>query len=162
VEYIYKGENEEMTKYIAIAVLTLGACGPQYIDDPNARVLVTSQYEDEPPRIIYPDLNSNDCKPQLDCTGKSGADCAAALYNASEVFMKEGEKLELKKLYLSATVEYMQALTRLTEAEIRLDKAKTDNYEDWKVAVVLGLEKKIKERIKICQQKMRLLKWRRH
>ena len=152
-----------MSKYgIMVIMIMLVSCGPQYVEDPNAHVLVTSQYEDEPPKIIYPDFNNKNCKPQLDCVGKSGANCAAALYNASEAFMKEGAKLELKKLYLSATVVYMQALTRLTEAEIRLSRAKTDNYEDWKVAVVLGLEKKIKERIKICQQKMRLLKWRRH
>lgn len=149
-----------MKKY-AIMVVMILACGPQYIPDPNSRTIVTSQYEDEPPRIILPSEIGEKCNPQLDCTGKSESDCAAALYNASAAFIEAGEDLEQRSLYLSATVEYMQALTRLSEAEIRLKRAKTTNYEDWKVAVLFGLEKKIKERIENCQRKINLLKWRR-
>ena len=133
------------------------SCGPKYVQDPNAHTVVTVQYEDGPVKIVP----RNDCKPQLDCAGKSEADCAAGLYNASEAFIKEGQRLEEKELYVSATVEYLQAMTRLSEAEIRLNKAKTDSYEDWRIAVIFGLEKKIKKRIKYCQSRIDSVKWRR-
>lgn len=133
------------------------SCGPQHVHDPNANVLVTWQYEDGPETIVLQD----NYKSQLDCTGKSEADCAAGLYNASETFIKEGQRLEEKEFYISATVEYLQAMTRLSEAEIRLNKAKTDSYEDWRIAVIFGLEEKIKKRIKYCQSRINSIKWRR-
>ena len=145
-------------KYVMLSFLLI-ACGPYWADpDPNANVLVTSQYENEPVMIIL--LPSEKHKPQFDCKEKRGAECAAALYNNAQLFIAEGERLTKKKLFLSAQVEYMQALTRLSEAEIILNKAKTENYEDWSVAVTMGLEKKIKEKIKICQRSIFLLKWK--
>jgi hypothetical protein len=47
------------------------SCGPQYVQDPNARVIVTSQYESEPIKII----SLGRCKPKVDCTNKSEAVC---------------------------------------------------------------------------------------
>ena len=47
------------------------SCGPQYVQDPNARVIVTSQYESEPIKII----SLGRCKPKVDCTNKPEATC---------------------------------------------------------------------------------------
>ena len=150
-------------KYILslLLILNAAACGPYYPPDPNSNTIVTSQYEDQPVRIILPSDAGDKCKPQFDCKGKVGAECSAALYNNSQLFIDEGEELAAKKLYLSASVEYMQALCRLTEAEIRLKRSKTENFDDWHIAVVLGLEKKIKERIKVCERKIYLYQWKR-
>ena len=146
-------------KTIAITSLLLFSCGPTYVKDPNANTLLTVSYNGEAPRIVR--LPGDKHNKQYDCKNKKGAECATALYNASESFMEEGKKLEVKTLYLSAMLSYMQALTRLSEAKIRLERSKTDNYEDYKVAVVLGLEKKIQERIRICNKKINYLQWKR-
>ena len=141
------------------ALLIVCSCGPQFIEDPNAYVYVTSQYENEKPKVIYPNEKS-DCKPQLDCTGKSEVECAVALFHASEPFMNEGEVLGKKELYTSARVSYMQALCRLYEAEIRLNRGKLKQYTDWKLATTLGLEEKIQTRIKYCQRRYRHYQWK--
>lgn len=134
------------------------ACGPQYALNPNANVIVVSQYEDELPKIVL-SPNSN-CNRKIKCNDKKGANCAAFLYHQSESFIQEGKKLITKKLYLSAQLEYMQALCYLSIGEIVLKKSKTESYEDWEIAVTLGLEKKIKERIELCEKQIRLLRWK--
>ena len=146
-------------KYIIILSLLFFGCGPQYAQDPNAYVLVTSQYEDGPPKIVYPNPNE-ECKPQLDCSSKTNVECAIALFEASKVCIKEGQELAEKEMYLSARLEFMLALTRLSEAEIRLENAKTETFDDWKVVTTLGLEEKIKNTIDYCQQKIRSYNWR--
>ena len=133
------------------------ACGPQHLRDPNAYVFVTSKYENEPERIISP--KGDECKPQLDCSKKTEAECAIALYNVSESFINEGKKLSNKELYLSARVEYMQAMTRLAEAEIRIKRI--DDFDQWKRVQDFKLEQKLKERIKLCEKQLFLLKWKR-
>jgi len=143
--------------FTSILLFFCTSCAPYYPPDPNASTIVTVQYENEPPRVI---LNS-ECRSQYDCGKKTGANCAAALYNESLKFLNEADGLADKKLYLSATLSTMQAMTRLSEAEITLKKAKTDNFEDWKVAVVMGLEKKIEEKLKLCQRKIDLYNWKR-
>ena len=147
------------TKILISLTLFFCSCAPQYAQDPNANILVTSQYENEPPKIVF--LPNSSCKSKIHCNNKKGADCAAALYNKSEPFIKEGKKLANKTLYLSAQLEYLQAMCRLSIAEITLQRSKTENYEDWQVAIILGLEKKIKERIKLCERQIFLLKWKR-
>jgi hypothetical protein len=146
-------------KRIIFALLLVCGCGPQFVEDPNAYVYVTSQYENEPPKVIYPNSKS-DCKPQLDCTGKTEVECAAGLYHASEAFMKEGEELGTKELYASARATHMQALCRLYEAEIKLNRGKLKQYTDWKLATTLGLEEKIQTRIKYCQRRYRHYQWK--
>ena len=143
--------------YSFVLFFLIVSCGPKYVKDPNAKVLVTSQYENGPVKIILHD----DCSPQLDCKDKSEAECAVALYHDSDNFIKEGQKLIEKKLYLSASLEFMQALTRLSEAEIRLKRAKLDNFQDYKMVMRFGLEKKIKERIKTCEKLIKFLQWKR-
>lgn len=144
-------------KIILLISMFLVSCGHQYPYNPNANVAATVQYENGPPKLIL----SPNYRPQHNCGTKKGADCAAALYNESLRFIKEADALAKKELYLSATLSTMQAMTRLSEADIRLKKAKTENYSDWKVAVILGLEKKIKEKIKLCEKKINLYKWKR-
>ena len=53
----------------------------------------------------------------------------------------------------------MQALTRLTEAKIRLDRSKTVSYKDYKIAVTDGFEDKVKNTIKLCERQIFLLQW---
>ena len=143
--------------YLILIIFSLAACGPQYVQDPNASVVVTYQIDGGPPQLVL----RNDSKSQSQCADKTGADCAASLYHDALKFIQEGEMLEDKKMLLSARVEYLQALGRLIEAEIRLKEAKVTNYKDWKVAVVLGLEKKIQKKIKYCKRKNFLLEWQR-
>ena len=131
------------------------SCGPQYIQDPNAHTVVTVKYDNGPEKLVWPE----ECKPQLDCSKKTEAECAIALYKASEAFIKEGEKLADKKLYLSASIEYIQAMTRLSEAEIRIKRV--EEYNQWKMVQDFKLEQKLKERIKLCKKQIFLLKWKR-
>ena len=63
-----------------------------------------------------------------------------------------------KKLYLSATLEYIQAMTRLSEAAIRIKRI--DEYNQWKIIKDFNLEKKIKKRIKACERQVFLLQWK--
>ena len=141
------------------ALLIVCACGPQFAEDPNAYVYVTSQYENQDPKVIYSNKNS-DCKPQLDCTGKSEVECAVGLFHAAEPYMDEGEELGTKELYVSARGSYMQALCRLYEAEIRLNRGKLEQYTDWKLANTLGLAEKLETRIKYCQRRYRHYQWK--
>ena len=143
-------------KKIFILFLLCG-CGPQYVVDPNARTVVTVQYEDGPIRVVSP--KGEECRSQLDCSNKNEAECAIALYNASEAFIKEGEGLAAKELYLSASVEYMQAMTRLSEAEIRIERI--EDFKEWKIVDDFQLKQKLAKRIKLCQQQIFLLKWKR-
>ena len=141
------------TKFLSsiISILLIVSCGAQYVQDPNATVLVTSQYEDGPERVV----SKSECKSQLDCTGKTEAECAIALYYDSEKFIKEGEVLISKELYASARIELMIALCRLVESEIRLNRAKTSNYQDYKIVMHFKLDKKVKEKIKFCERLIR-------
>ena len=140
---------------IALCVISFVGCGPQYVQDPNASVLVTVQYEDGPVKNVP----RENCKPQLDCTGKSEAECAVALYHDSDRFVKQGEKFIAKKLYLSARVEFMQAICRLVEAEIRLERAKLNNFEDYKIVMQFKLDDKVKQKIKFCERLIRFTQW---
>jgi len=99
-----------------ILILTIVSCGSQYVQDPNANVLVTYQYENEPPKIVF--LPNSDCKPKINCNNKQGSECAVILYKKSESFIEEGSALKNKKLYLSAQLSYMQAMCRLAIAKI--------------------------------------------
>ena len=145
-----------MKKILLLLGTLLIACGPQYVRDPNTSVLVTSQYEDGPVKIIL----SENCNPQIDCSKKSEAECAVALYHDSDKFIEEGKNLIDKKLYVSAKIEFMQAMTRLAEAEIRLNRAKTTNYQDYQIVTQFNLDKKIKGKIQLCERLIRSTTWR--
>ena len=138
-------------------ILFVASCGPQFIKDPNATVAVISQYENEPPKII---LDGRNCKPQVDCAKKTEAEGAAALYNSAKVMIKEAGVLTKKGLYLSARFEYTHALCRLFEAEIRIKRAKTSNYNDWKVINALNIEKLVADNITFCQKMQLRLQWK--
>ena len=146
-----------MKYFLGLLGLLLISCAPHYPHDPNSQVAVVVQYENEAPRLVIRD----DCPPNPLCKNKVGAECASALYNQALKLIAEGRELEDKKLYLTARVNYLQALGELYQAEIWLKEAKTTNYEDWKVAVLMGLESKIQERIKFCKRKSFLLEWSR-
>lgn len=125
---------------------TVVACATHYAVDPNANTVVTVQYDDEPERIVLPEKG---CKPQLDCTGKTEEQCAVALYEDSQKFIDEGKNLADQRLYLSASIEYMQAMSRLIEAEIRLSGTKHP------------LQSKINSRINHCKVQVKKMQWKR-
>ena len=136
-----------MNKIVSMTLLFLFiSCHAEYVQDPNATVFVTSQYEDEI-TWIYPFLEPELCKPQVDCKNKDDLSCSVLLYDSSNNFIKEGEKLAHEKLYLSAAIEYLQALSRLYEAEIRINRSQHDKS---------GLMKKVQQRISACEKKLRL------
>jgi hypothetical protein len=145
-------------KYLIILIVFVASCGPQHIRDPNAHVLVTSQYENEAPRII---INNSNCRPQLDCTGITESECAISLYYDSTKFIQNGQELIKKELYLSASLEFMQAMCRLIESEIRAGRSKTINYENYKKVIEFDLEKKVKEKIKFCERMISFTQWKR-
>ena len=136
------------------------ACGHTYPHDPNSVVVVTvKEPGDTQERIVYPAGSS--CKPQFDCGSNKGAACATALYKDALKYIAKGESFEKKNFNLTAKVNYLQAMCRLIEAKTILNNAKTTSYKDWKIAVVAGLEKKIKEKIKLCRKRNFLLEWNR-
>jgi len=132
---------------ITLLPILLFACGPQYIQDPNATVFVTSEYDDGFGNLevswIYPYLDPSLCKPQADCTNKDDLSCSVILYDDAYKYMKEGDKLASQRLYLSASIEYLQALSRLYEAEIRLVRAEHRHT---------GFYKKVQKRILKCEK----------
>ena len=135
-------------KLIAVSLwMTVVACATQFMPDPNANTVLTVQYEDEAPRIVLRD----DCKAQLDCAGKTEEQCAIALFEDSQKYIDEGEKMEQKKFYLTATVEYMQAMSRLIEAEIRLKR----------VNPLHPLQDDIRRRMNHCRIKVKKIQWTR-
>ena len=132
---------------ITLLSILLLACGPQYVQDPNATVFVTSEYDDgfgnKEIKWIYPYLDPSLCKPQADCKNKDDLSCSIILYDDSYKYMKEGDKLASQGFYLSASIEYLQALSRLYEAEIRLGRAKHHQT---------GFYKKVQKRILKCEK----------
>ena len=99
-----------------------------HLDDPNAQVVVTSQYEGSAEKLILP--STTNCSPPFNCASKKlvGANCAAALYNNAKEYMEEGITLELKGMYLAARVQYLMAECRLKKAQIVLNEAKPVSY----------------------------------
>ena len=142
-----------MIKYVLPFVFVFG-CAHQPTLDPNAVVCVSSQYENEPENFHGCGVNFHKI-----CKNKRGAECSAALYNNAQENISEAVILAKRKLYLSASLEYMQALSKLTEAEIRLNNAKLSNFADWQIAVMMGLETKIKKGISVCERRINRLKW---
>ena len=132
---------------ITLLPILLLACGPQYVQHPNATVFVTSEYDDGfgnlEVRWIYPYLDPSLCKPQANCKNKDDLSCAVILYDDSLKYMKEGDKLAAQNFYLSASIEYLQALSRLYEAEIRLKRAQHAET---------GLMAKVQKRILKCKK----------
>tara|TARA_Y100000310_G_scaffold117882_1_gene116626 strand:+ start:314 stop:760 length:447 start_codon:yes stop_codon:yes gene_type:complete len=141
---------------IALLPILLFACGPQYIQDPNATVFVTSEYDDGFGNLeinwIYPFQDPALCKPQADCRNKDDLSCSVILYDDAYKYMKEGDKLASQHFYLSASIEYLQALSRLYEAEIRLNRAQHART---------GFMAKVQQRILQCE-KMRSFYGQKH
>ena len=146
---------------ILIVLCVLVGCfsNSSHLDDPNALVVVTSQYEGSAEKIILP--STENCSPSYDCADKKGANCATALYNNALDYIESAIKLERKEMYLAARVEFLMATCRLIRAQSVLNDAKLTNYNDWKVAHILGLDDKIKNKMKFCQQRTLYLEWRR-
>jgi len=144
---------------ILLGIAFFVSCGPQWIQDPNASVLVTSQYEDGPEKIIT--INNGECRPQIDCSKLSESQCAIALYHDADKFIKEGRQLLEKKLFLAANLEFMQAMCRLIESEIRTGRSKVKSFKDYKAVTEFSLDKKVKQKIKYCKRMMRFSKWER-
>ena len=129
-----------------------------YLDDPNATVVVTSHYESDAEEILP---STSRCSPPFNCADQKGASCAAALYHNALEHTKEGLEYEKKEMYLSAHIEILMSSCRLKRAKKVLNDAKVTNYNDWKVAMVLGLEQRIQDLINFCEMKAAALAWRR-
>ena len=135
-------------KWVLILLpVLLVSCGPRFVQDPNATVFVSSEYNDGFGNLevnwIYPFQEPKYCKPQANCKNKDNLSCSIILYDDSRKYMKEGDKLASQKLYLSASIEYLQALSRLYEAEIRLKRAKHNKT---------GFYRKVQKRILKCEK----------
>ena len=131
----------------AFILLLVCSCGPQFVQDPNAHVFVTSEYDDGFGNLeikwIYPYQDPALCKPQADCKNKDDLSCSIILYDDAFKYMKEGDRLASQNFYLSASIEYLQALSRLYEAEIRLSNAEHHRT---------GFMKKVQKRILKCEK----------
>ena len=144
-----------MKIHIVVLIFFFLGCGPQYLDDPNSYVLVTSQYEDEPVEIV----RTSKCKPMVDCTNKTKAECAIAHYHDAQQYIYKGEEMASKRLYMSASLEYILALCRLEAAKILSNEAKLSNFKEYKRVISANLEEKIKEKIALCDRKISSLRW---
>lgn len=121
-------------------------------------VVVSSHYESDAEEILP---STSRCSPPFSCANRQGASCAAALYHNALKHIKEGLKFEQQEMYLSAHVEILMGGCRLHRAKKVLNKAKVTNYNDWKVAMILGLEQRIQDLINFCAMKSATLEWRR-
>ena len=148
-----------MSKWVCTVscLIFILSCGPGYVQDPNAYVMVTSQYENEDPRII---LSEKNCRPQVDCNAKTKAECVIAFYVDSQRLTDNAKALIKKRFFLSARVELMQALCRLYTIEINLKSIKTDNFKNYKAVMKFNLEEKTKKQIKICDRLLHSIQWR--
>lgn len=138
-------------------LMFFNGCTAHHPTDPNANTIVTYQYQNGPVNIVLQDKH----KSQIDCSDKTLATCAIALYIDSEKYINKGKNLTSKKLYLSATVEYLQALTRLSVAKIKAKEAKLKNYGEFKQVIEYNLEHKIDTRSKYCNSQIERLRWMR-
>ena len=144
---------------IGFGVLFGCSSNSTHLDDPNALVIVTSQYEGSAEKLILPPTNK--CSPPFDCAEQKGANCAAALFHDALKHIKLADELQLKDMPMAARVEYLMAECRLTEAQSVLKESKLTNYIDFKIATSMGLEVKIKRKIQYCQRQGMSLQWRR-
>lgn len=141
-----------MKKLIFTIILFSLSCAHQPTLDPNAVVCRSASYEQGPVKFLGCNRKAADT-----CKEKTGAECSVVLYNSAQNHILEASSLADRKLYLSATLAYMQALSKLTQANIILGEAKLDNFTDWQVAVAMGLEVKIKKGIDVCERRIRRL-----
>lgn len=88
------------------------------------------------------------------------AECAAHLYNRASAVMSEAEQLSRKGLHVSATASYQRASHMLKCADAKLTEAQLNDFEDWKVANVLGLGNRIKDAIQECNRLSAHSRWR--
>jgi len=139
--------NKLKIKSIAVFVwLLTAACAAQFVADPNSSTVVTYSYDGEEEQIVMPEEG---CKPQLDCTGKTEEQCAVALVEDSQKYITEGDEMVQKEYYLSASVEYMQAMSRLVEAEIRLKRVNPQH----------PLQNDIRKQINYCRIQVKRVQW---
>ena len=134
------------------------SCRIWHPPDPNANTIVVSRYLDEDPKIILP--AGAPCKQQVDCTGKTKGECSVALYNDAVEIMDKATALEDKKLFLSAKLEYMIAVCRLSAAEILYKQALTEKFQDFQIIQTFKLKEKIKLKLKKCDSKILSLGWK--
>lgn len=131
------------------------SCAPTYIQDPNANVIVTAQYRDEAPQIILNDVYRPHA--QVDCRTLNEVECARKLYEKGIKIFIEAKSYQSRKLQLMAMLEYNRALSRFIEAEIRLKRAKTTIYDDWRTAILTGLSEKITRAANKCESKIEFI-----
>ena len=75
--------------------------------------------------------------------------------------MSEGEQLARKGLHTSAAADYRRAAHMLRCADAKLSEAQLNDFEDWKVANVLGLGARIKDAIRECDRAASSAQWKR-
>ena len=141
--------KNRLFKLIVLGILAI-SCGVHYSEDLNSYVAVTSKYDDGPEILVTTSIP----KPLADCLNLSEVQCAEVLYNDSLRYIEQGDEFIYRQLYVSAKVEFMQALCRLEAAKIKLSQDDSGNY--------LELEEKIEEKIKLCDRRMlvRPINWR--
>ena len=134
-----------------LVLLLVAGCSSQFTNNTNTR---PNEYSPKETNSI------NKCKPMIDCTNKSKSACAVAHYNAAVYYIQNGEKLIEKQLYLSAKIEFMQAVCRLEAAKILLKQAKLNNFQDYQIVIQFGLKERIKEKINFCDRRINFLRWK--
>ncbi len=133
-----------MKKVFLLLIFAFIACSPHYSNNPNTKVAIFAKKENK----------------VKTCDHRNKVDCALHLYNASERNISNAKELENKKMFLSATVEYMLAISQLSQAKIHVKQAKEEDFVQFKRVKSLDLENKIEEKIRFCDRKMNILKWK--
>lgn len=130
----------------SVALMTLiflfFSCNTHHIKDPRS-----------------PKLN-NICSTSIKCYKKTKAECAVALYLKSKKLLNKAHKFSEKQFYLSTQTYASQALCCLEKAKSKIKNAKLDNFDDYQIVMLFGLDKKIEEQISACNSILRRVKWK--
>jgi len=134
-----------------LVLFLVAGCSSQFVNNANTR---PNEYN------LKETSSINKCKPMIDCTSKSKSACAVAHYNTAVYYIQDGEKLIEKQLYLSAKIEFMQAVCRLEAAKVILEQAKLNSFQDYQIVMQFGLKQRIEEKINFCVKRINFLRWK--
>ena len=137
---------------ITLFLLFLG-CGSTLHEtsDPNVVVCVSSQYDDGP-EILH------NCGPKFHetCKNKTAVDCVASLYHDALTIIKYSNELTRRNNHHGAYTGYQKAHDLLRYAHRIFEEARVVDSDDWNVANMFGLGKKIKKELTKCQELLRI------
>jgi len=111
-------------------------------------------------KSTLPSTLNNICQTSIKCYKKTKAECAVTLYLKSTRLFQKAQEFSERQLYLSVQAHASQALCCLEKAKSKIKNAKLDNFDDYQIVMLFGLDKKIEEQINACNEILRRVKWK--